>query len=111
MLSDISQAVRAGIVRDEYISSVSLQQKRLEWEAAVSSLPLPAEITLQYEQIATRNCLWVRKSGSSDVAMIAYVHGGGMVEGSVVTHQEFASRLSIACNMDVLLIDLSLIHI
>ncbi len=106
MLSKRAREVRSSLTRDNTDSNVSITTRRAEWENAVAAIPLPAEITLKREEIAAVDCLWVRhKRTRPQNGLIVYVHGGGLVEGSAVTHQEFAARLSTCCQMNTLLID------
>lgn len=105
MLSKTSQSVRDGVVRDTLDKTFSIASKRTGWEQAVLKLPLPADIRLETDLISGVPCTWVHNGLSTGNELIVYIHGGGMVEGSAITHQEYAARLAMACGMNILLID------
>ena len=100
-----TRAVRNTLVRDTLDLSVPLAEKRAAWERTAASLPLVPGTRCTPETVGGVPCLWVSASSARANATLVYVHGGGLVEGSVNTHREFASRLSDRCGLQVLLVD------
>ena len=105
MPSKESIEIRKKIVRDKLREDVPLQKQRKEWEEYALSLPLPEGIEFEEETIGDVPCLWVCREQSCDEHVIVYIHGGGLVEGSPLTHREFAARLTKITQYSVLLID------
>lgn len=81
---------------------------RSEWEEYAKSLTLPNNFEETEEVIEGVNCLWINKPIDNSTKVVFYVHGGGLVSGSLNTHKEFAIRLSNKANLSILLIDYSL---
>jgi epsilon-lactone hydrolase len=86
---------------------------------AVVQLGRLAELRAQYDEIASRHSLpsgvnyqlvdaggvcgeWLSGSNPSDSHAILYLHGGCYTTGSVETHRELMTRLSITASMRVL---------
>ncbi|MEM7257090.1 MAG: alpha/beta hydrolase [Pseudomonadota bacterium] len=90
-------------------ASQVLIQERLQWEEAAARLPLPAGVQSKKVLIAGVNCAWVYAQGGMDDAAIMYLHGGGLVTGSIVTHLSLAASISVAAKIPVLLVDYRLL--
>ena len=108
MPSPESFEIRKQIQKDQINTELSMSQKRQIWEQYAESLPISEEVILTYEIINGVKCLWISNSKSLSEEIIYYIHGGGLVEGSIITHREFASRLNLGTLRSVLLIDYSL---
>jgi monoterpene epsilon-lactone hydrolase len=50
-------------------------------------------------------CEWVAGPGADDGTVVVYLHGGGYVLGSAVTHRGLAARLAAACGATALVVD------
>jgi epsilon-lactone hydrolase len=105
MASAESQRIRKSIVRDCVPEGVSIQEERAQFEAYAGSLELAEGVRLRSETIAQVPCLWVEDESDPDQHMVLYIHGGGLIAGSPVTHREFASRLVKRTRRRVLLVD------
>ncbi len=105
MPSPESIEIRKIIVKDELREDIPLHIKRQEWEMASLELPLPSDIDIQSDVIGQVPCLWVRSAHAIDDYVIVYVHGGGLVEGSVTTTREFGARLAKITRIPVLIVD------
>jgi epsilon-lactone hydrolase len=105
MASSESQRIRRTIVRDCVPDGISIQEERGQWAAYAESLELAEGILLRPETISDVPCLWVEHESSQNQSMVMYVHGGGLIAGSSVTHREFASRLVKRIRRRVLLVD------
>ncbi|MEO8185190.1 MAG: alpha/beta hydrolase [Deltaproteobacteria bacterium] len=62
-------------------------------------------IRLRPETIVDVPCLWVEDESKPDQNVVLYIHGGGLIAGSSVTHREYASRLVKRIGRRVLLVD------
>lgn len=105
MASPESQRIRKSIVRDCVPDGVSIQEERAQFEAYAASLELAEGVRLRSETIADVPCLWVEDESGPDQGVVLYIHGGGLIVGSPVTHREFASRLVKRIARRVLLVD------
>jgi monoterpene epsilon-lactone hydrolase len=105
MASSESLRIRRTIVRDCVPDGVSIQEERGQWEAYAASLALAEGTRLRPEMIANVACLWVEDESSHNQGTVMYIHGGGLIAGSSVTHREFASRLVKRIGRRVLLVD------
>jgi epsilon-lactone hydrolase len=105
MASFESLRIRKTIVRDCVPDGVSIQEEREQWEAFARSLELAAGVRLRPETIADVPCLWVEDESNQSKNVVVYIHGGGLIAGSPVTHREFASRLVKRIRRGVLLVD------
>lgn len=108
MPSPESVEIRRSIVRDAVPAGVSIQEERRQWEAFALALPLAPNTRLREAVLAGVPCLWVEREGARDAPVVFYVHGGGLIAGSPVTHRELASRLVPALGARVLLVDFRL---
>jgi epsilon-lactone hydrolase len=89
--------------------SATVESDRQAWIDAVSEAELATGIEELVEDIAGVPCRWVSPTGRDSIATVVYAHGGGLVAGSSVTHREMASRLALAADSDVLLVDYRLL--
>jgi len=90
---------------------MSLENERAEWEEESLSEPLPSTVKLLTENIAGVECVWVtfKAKPASSSKFVIYLHGGGLVAGSAVTHQQLAASLLIESNTSVLLVNYRLL--
>lgn len=93
MPSDQSNAIRQHIQKEVAASDLSLTDQRNAWIEHAKTLPLRPDIVLSEEEIAGVRCLWLSRADSPKGSTIVYLHGGGYVDGSILTHREFVSRL------------------
>ena len=107
MPSQASAEMRKHLVKQGVRPGVSLADQRKEWADYAAKVPLVEGTRLQEEIIAGVPCVWIRSAdnGSEDRRTILYFHGGGLVDGSPVTHREFASRLARTTELAVILVD------
>lgn len=105
MPSAESSKIRSTLVRDSVPEGISIQEERAQWEAHVRSLPLAPGVRLRSERIAGVACEWVEDESTEARSTIVYIHGGGLIAGSAVTHREFASRLVRRLGRRVLLVE------
>ncbi len=108
MQSAESKEIRKHIQKDKLNKDITIMQQRKEWEVYASGLSLPNNMILKYENIEGTNCLWISGSGTITKEIIFYIHGGGLTEGSPITHREFGCRLCQQTGRSVLIIDYSL---
>jgi acetyl esterase/lipase len=67
--------------------------------------PLEADCTATPVDAGGVPAEWVTAPNSGDDTVVLYLHGGGYVIGSIVTHRDLAGRIARAARARVLLID------
>ena len=88
---------------------MSLESDRLQWEKDALSVRLPSGIQCTMEEIGGVDCMWVADTENPDNKIIVYLHGGGLVVGSAITHQHLAASLAQQTNSSVLLVNYRLL--
>ncbi len=88
---------------------MSLHDERKQWEQEALAEPLPEQIEITAEIIAGVDCVWVKEKYTHSKNIIIYLHGGGLVAGSALTHQHFAASIVSACGSCVLLVNYRLL--
>jgi epsilon-lactone hydrolase len=81
----------------------SLEQRRAGMEKI--SERAPADVTCAPAEVGSIRGEWVVAPGAATDRAVLYLHGGGYVTGSIVTHRATAARISRAAAARVLLID------
>jgi monoterpene epsilon-lactone hydrolase len=105
-------AARTGIEPEIVEPDRSVADERQAWHDAVVDLPLADGTTESVATYAGVPCRWVQVTTDDDAGrppVIVYVHGGGFLSGSSVTHRSFASRLALRTGCSVLLVDYRLL--
>lgn len=105
MASKRSIEIRKNIQKDTLRTDIPLELLRQEWEDYARSLPIAEGIKLEEEEIGGIHCLRIYNKQCSKNQLVVYMHGGGLTEGSPVTHREFASRLVNEIGIPVVLPD------
>jgi monoterpene epsilon-lactone hydrolase len=105
MISPEGTIIRRTLVKDVIRPGVSLEEERCEWEVYAGAQQLPNGIEVRAEVIAGVACSRVTHASHSGPELIIYIHGGGLISGSALTHREFAARLTKHTRKAVLLID------
>ena len=88
---------------------MSLISDRNQWEKEAQTEVLPDTVHCRKENISGVDCVWVSEDSITATKLIVYLHGGGLVAGSAVTHQGFAARIVQSCKCNVLLVNYRLL--
>ena len=88
---------------------MSLDIERQQWEKVALDLPIPMEIELSDEIISGVDCLWVKDKNVNAEKVIVYLHGGGLVAGSAITHRHFAANMAKATGYALLVVNYRLL--
>ncbi len=84
---------------------LTLQERRSEFEKAVSLLPVAEGVSFEPLKVGSMPAEWVFPQGAPEDRAILYLHGGGYCEGSINTHRGLVSFISKATGVRVLLLD------
>jgi len=79
-----------------------LAELRAEYDEIAKCHPLPSGVSYQSVEAGGVNAEWLSGPGPSNNCVILYLHGGCYATGSVETHRDLMSRLSIGASMRVL---------
>jgi acetyl esterase/lipase len=97
-------AVRAHLAKLPPSDSLTIAQRRAQYERAEKFFPTPADVKV--EQVATPVAAeWLSPPGARTDAAILYLHGGGYVIGSPRSHRHLAAAIGAAAHARVLLPD------
>jgi acetyl esterase/lipase len=84
---------------------VSIEEQRANMNAGSGQFPLEPDVKCEPVDADGVPAEFVSTPESDEGRVIYYLHGGGYVFGSIVSHRELASRLARAARARVLLID------
>ncbi len=84
---------------------LSIADKRALEDQLAAQFPLPPTIYHETITAVSVPALLLAAKGVDDQRVVLYLHGGGYCLGSILTHRDFAQRLSAVCGARVLLID------
>lgn len=103
-----AQQIKQTLTRD-VLDTTPIDDKRKAWEAASRAASIPDGVTTDILNVAKVRCaLHSCTDGQASQSLIVYLHGGGLVEGSVQTSREWCCRLAKTAGHSVLAIDYSL---
>jgi monoterpene epsilon-lactone hydrolase len=105
MASKELQAIIKDFRSRPVMAEFSIEELRAQMEADSTQVPLAPDVRCQPVDAGGVPAEWVTTPESVEERVIYYLHGGGYVAGSVITHRELASRLARAAKARVLLID------
>lgn len=89
---------------------MSLEEDRLRWEKEATAVAMPEGVTSSREGICGVPCLWLQSEGGGERRpLVLYLHGGGLVSGSILTHRNFVASLVLATGSDALVVDYRLL--
>lgn len=88
---------------------MNLEDERKQWEREALKKPLPDGILCVEESISGVGCVWVCSEKSDKKRVVLYLHGGGLVSGSALTHLNIAAEMTISFEIPVLLVNYRLL--
>jgi phosphinothricin tripeptide acetyl hydrolase len=86
-------------------NSLTLEQRRTQYERAERVFPTPPDIKVEHVKAAERPAEWLRPPGVRADAAVLYLHGGGYVIGSPRSHRHLAAAIARAAGIPALLLD------
>jgi epsilon-lactone hydrolase len=79
-----------------------MAELRADYDDLAGANPLPSGVSYQRVEAAGVNAEWVMGPGGIDNKALLYLHGGCYTTGSVDTHRDLITRLSITASMRAL---------
>ena len=83
----------------------SIAETRAFYDRAEQAFEVAADITVEPVEVAGRAGEWLRPPTCRDGAAVLYLHGGGYVIGSTLTHRTLAYDLAKAAGARLLNVD------
>jgi monoterpene epsilon-lactone hydrolase len=83
--------------------NASIEQRRAGMERI--SERVPSDVICEKVNAGGVNAEWIAAPGAIADRVILYLHGGGYVAGSIITHRAMVSRIARASNARALAID------
>ena len=99
------QAVRAHLAKLPPSNTLTIEQRRKQYERAERVFPTPADVTIDHVTAPTCPAERLRPPGVRTDAAVLYLHGGGYVIGSPSSHRHLAAAIARAAGVQALLLD------
>src|SRR5688572_33089985 len=99
------QFVREHLAKLPPSSTLTLEQRRAQYERAERVFPTAADLTIERMNAPERPAEWLRPPGVRADAAVLYLHGGGYVIGSPRSHRHLAAAIARAAGTPALLLD------
>jgi epsilon-lactone hydrolase len=99
------QAVREHLAKLPPSSTLTLEQRRAQYERAERVFPTPADVAVEHVKAPERTAEWLRPPGVRADAAVLYLHGGGYVIGSPRSHRHLAAAIARAAGTRALMLD------
>ena len=97
--------VRAHLAKLPPSESLTIEQRRAQYDAAERVFPTPADVAIERVTAPTRPAEWLTPPGPSRDAVVLYLHGGGYVIGSPRSHRHLTAAVAQASGTRALLLD------
>ena len=98
-------AVRAHLAKLPPSDSMTVAQRRTQYERAEKAFPTPPDVKVEHVTAGTVPSEWLSAPGARADAAVLYLHGGGYVIGSPRSHRHLAAAIGRAASSSVLLPD------
>ena len=99
------EAVRAHLAKLPPADSLTVAQRRAQYERAEKVFPTPPDVEVEHVTAPTVPAEWLTPPGARAGTALLYLHGGGYVIGSPRSHRHLAAALGAAAQAPVLLPD------
>lgn len=109
MASKELQAVIQMIKSGQLPKETSIEERRALMEAGAAMVPLAPDVKCEPVDAGGITAEYVSTPESDEGRVIYYLHGGGYMTGSIITHREMTSRMARAAKARVLMINYKLV--
>jgi phosphinothricin tripeptide acetyl hydrolase len=97
--------VRAHLAKLPPSDSLTVAERRAQYERAEKAFPTPPEIKVERVSAPVAPAEWLRPPGAVAGRVVLYLHGGGYVIGSPRSHRHLAAAIAAAGQASALLLD------
>src|SRR5688572_8102028 len=99
------QFVREHLAKLPPSSTLTLEQRRAQYERAERVFPTAADVVVERMNAPERPAEWLLPPGVRADGAVLYLHGGGYVIGSPRSHRHLAAAIARAARLPALLLD------
>jgi phosphinothricin tripeptide acetyl hydrolase len=99
------KAVRAHLAKLPAPETMTIAERRRQYERAEKVFPLPPGTSLEAVQVGAGAGEWLRTAAARTDAALLYLHGGGYVIGSPRSHRHLAAAIAAAGDVACLMPD------
>src|SRR5499426_150991 len=99
------QAVREHLAKLPPSSSLTLAERRAQYDRAERAFPTPPDVSIEIAQTPDQSAEWLTPPGARADAVVLYFHGGGYAIGSPRSHRHLAAAIARAAGTRALLLD------
>jgi monoterpene epsilon-lactone hydrolase len=82
-----------------------VKESRKGLDVLASLIKLPKDMIIEEVNIDGMNAAWISVPSCTPDNVVLYLHGGGYISGSLISHQDLAMRISRAARIRVFLIE------
>jgi epsilon-lactone hydrolase len=97
--------VRAHLAKLPPPESLTIAERRAQYERAEKVFPTPAEVKVERVAAPTAPAEWLRPPSAAPGRVVLYLHGGGYVIGSPRSHRHLAAAIATAAGSSGLLLE------
>src|SRR5262245_4584532 len=99
------EAVREHLKKLPPPDSLTLAERRAQYERAERVFPTPPEVKIERVTAPVAPAEWLRPPSAEAGRVLLYLHGGGYVIGSPRSHRHLAAAIASAAGASGLLLD------
>jgi phosphinothricin tripeptide acetyl hydrolase len=99
------EAVRAHLAKLPPSESLTVAERRAQYERAETVFPTPPDVKVEHVIAASAPAEWLRPPSTEAGRVVLYLHGGGYVIGSPRSHRHLAAAIAGAAGASALLLD------
>ena len=97
--------VRAHLAKLPPSDSLTIAERRAQYERAEKVFPTPAEVKVERVTAPAAPAEWLRPPSAAPGRVVLYLHGGGYVIGSPRSHRHLAAAIATAARSSALLLE------
>src|SRR6266487_5670494 len=99
------EVVRARLAKLPPADSLTLAERRAQYERAEKVFPIPPEVKVERVTAPVAPAEWLRPPSAEAGRVVLYLHGGGYVIGSPRSHRHLAAAIATSSGASALLLD------
>src|SRR2546428_523668 len=99
------EVVRAHLAKLPPADSLTLAERRAQYERAEKVFPIPPEVKVERVTAPVAPAEWLRPPSAEAGRVVLYLHGGGYVIGSPRSHRHLAAAIAGAPGASALSLD------
>jgi acetyl esterase/lipase len=98
-------ALREFLAASPDTNQMAIEERRAYFDSLAQQFPTPESVSVESTVANGVRAEWVKAAGARPDKVILYLHGGGYLVGSPLSHRHLVAELSRACSAFALAID------